>query len=107
MAAALNGDASLGQTEVLGIPAAIFPPEVFQELNVQETPSAESDVKGGAQTEYEAAGTKMQALWPNFGHNARKCSRERLAIAFFYNPPRRTESAATANCIDNSKNAAD
>jgi hypothetical protein len=42
------GDASLGQTGVLGIPAAIFPPEALQELNVQETPSAEFGVKGGA-----------------------------------------------------------
>ncbi len=42
------GDASLGQTGVLGIPAAIFPPEAIAELNVQETPSAEFGVKGGA-----------------------------------------------------------
>ena len=42
------GDASLGQTGVLGIPAAIFPPEAIQELNVQETPSAEFGVKGGS-----------------------------------------------------------
>jgi hypothetical protein len=42
------GDASLGQTGVLGIPAAIFPPEAIQELSVQETPSAEFGVKGGS-----------------------------------------------------------
>jgi hypothetical protein len=42
------GDASLGQTGVLGIPAAIFPPEAIQELNIQETPSAEFGVKGGS-----------------------------------------------------------
>lgn len=42
------GDAALGQTGVLGIPAAIFPPEALQELSVQETPSAEFGVKGGA-----------------------------------------------------------
>jgi hypothetical protein len=46
---------------------------------VQETPSAEFGVKRGVQTEYEAAGTKMQALWPEFGHNAHQCSRERLS----------------------------
>jgi len=42
------GDAALGQTGVLGIPAAIFPPEAIQELGIQETPSAEFGVKGGA-----------------------------------------------------------
>jgi hypothetical protein len=42
------GDAALGQTGVLGIPAAIFPPEALQELSIQETPSAEFGVKGGA-----------------------------------------------------------
>ena len=42
------GDAALGQTGVVGIPAAIFPPEALQELSVQETPSAEFGVKGGA-----------------------------------------------------------
>jgi hypothetical protein len=62
--------ASLSQTGVIGIPAVIFPPEALQELNMQETPSAEFGVKRGVQTEYEAAGTKMQALWPEFGHNA-------------------------------------
>jgi len=42
------GDEALGQTGVVGIPAAIFPPEAIQELGIQETPSAEFGVKGGA-----------------------------------------------------------
>ncbi|MBI1739743.1 MAG: TonB-dependent receptor [Acidobacteriales bacterium] len=42
------GDSSVGQTGVVGIPATLFPPEAIQELNVQETPSAEFGVKGGA-----------------------------------------------------------
>jgi hypothetical protein len=42
------GDAALGQTGVLGVPAAIFPPEALQEVGIQETPSAEFGVKGGA-----------------------------------------------------------
>lgn len=42
------GDASLGQTGVVGIPAAIFPPEALEELSIQQTPSAEFGIKGGA-----------------------------------------------------------
>src|SRR5207248_9443377 len=42
------GDSAVGQTGVVGIPATIFPPEAIQELSVQETPSSEFGVKGGA-----------------------------------------------------------
>ncbi len=42
------GDSAVNQTGVVGIPATIFPPEAIQELSVQETPSAEFGVKGGA-----------------------------------------------------------
>jgi Carboxypeptidase regulatory-like domain/TonB dependent receptor/TonB-dependent Receptor Plug Domain len=42
------GDQSLGQPGITGIPAVIFPPEAIQEVGVQETPSAEFGVKGGA-----------------------------------------------------------
>ena len=42
------GDSSVGQTGVVGIPATLFPPEAIEELAVQETPSAEFGVKGGA-----------------------------------------------------------
>ena len=42
------GDQSLGQPGVTGIPAVIFPPEAIEELGIQETPSAEFGVKGGA-----------------------------------------------------------
>jgi hypothetical protein len=42
------GDQSLGQPGVTGIPAVIFPPEAIQEVGIQETPSAEFGVKGGA-----------------------------------------------------------
>src|SRR5215470_2438240 len=42
------GDSSVGQTGVVGIPATLFPPEAIEELGVQETPSAEFGVKGGA-----------------------------------------------------------
>jgi outer membrane receptor protein involved in Fe transport len=42
------GDSSVGQTGVVGIPATLFPPEAIQELGVQQTPSAEFGVKGGA-----------------------------------------------------------
>src|SRR5947208_372336 len=42
------GDSAVGQPGVVGIPATIFPPEAIQELSVQETPSAEFGVKGGA-----------------------------------------------------------
>ncbi len=42
------GDSALGETGVVGIPASLFPMEAIQELNVQENPSAEFGVKGGA-----------------------------------------------------------
>lgn len=42
------GDSAIGQTGVVGIPAVLFPPEAIEELSVQETPSAEFGVKGGA-----------------------------------------------------------
>jgi hypothetical protein len=42
------GDSAINQTGVVGIPATIFPPEAIQELSVQENPSAEFGVKGGA-----------------------------------------------------------
>jgi outer membrane receptor protein involved in Fe transport len=42
------GDSAVNQTGVVGIPATIFPPEAIEELTVQETPSAEFGVKGGA-----------------------------------------------------------
>jgi hypothetical protein len=42
------GDSSVGQTGVVGIPATLFPPEAIEELGVQQTPSAEFGVKGGA-----------------------------------------------------------
>ncbi len=42
------GDSSVGQTGVVGIPATLFPPEAIEQLAVQETPSAEFGVKGGA-----------------------------------------------------------
>ncbi|PYX30332.1 MAG: hypothetical protein DMG80_12545 [Acidobacteria bacterium] len=42
------GDQSLGQPGVTGIPAVIFPPEAIEELGIQQTPSAEFGVKGGA-----------------------------------------------------------
>src|SRR3984893_1183574 len=42
------GDSAINQTGILGIPAVTFPPEAIQELSVQQTPSAEFGVKGGA-----------------------------------------------------------
>jgi Carboxypeptidase regulatory-like domain/TonB dependent receptor/TonB-dependent Receptor Plug Domain len=42
------GDSAINQTGILGIPAVTFPPEAIEELSVQETPSAEYGVKGGA-----------------------------------------------------------
>ena len=42
------GDSAIGQTGIVGIPAILFPPEAIEELSVQETPSAEFGVKGGA-----------------------------------------------------------
>jgi Carboxypeptidase regulatory-like domain/TonB dependent receptor/TonB-dependent Receptor Plug Domain len=42
------GDQALGQPGITGIPAIIFPPEAIEELGIQETPSAEFGVKGGA-----------------------------------------------------------
>jgi Carboxypeptidase regulatory-like domain/TonB dependent receptor/TonB-dependent Receptor Plug Domain len=42
------GDSAVGETGIVGIPAVLFPPEAIEELSVQETPSAEFGVKGGA-----------------------------------------------------------
>ena len=42
------GDSAINQTGILGIPAVTFPPEAIEEMSVQETPSAEFGVKGGA-----------------------------------------------------------
>ncbi len=42
------GDSAIGETGVVGIPATVFPPEALEELSVQQTPSAEFGVKGGA-----------------------------------------------------------
>ena len=42
------GDSAINQTGILGIPAVTFPPDAIEELSVQETPSAEFGVKGGA-----------------------------------------------------------
>jgi hypothetical protein len=42
------GDAAIGETGIVGIPATIIPPESIQEMTVQQTPSAEFGVKSGA-----------------------------------------------------------
>ncbi len=42
------GDSAINETGILGIPAVTFPPEAIEELSVQQTPSAEFGVKGGA-----------------------------------------------------------
>ena len=42
------GDQSIGQPGVVGMPAVLFPPEAVAELGIQENPSAEFGVKGGA-----------------------------------------------------------
>jgi hypothetical protein len=42
------GEPAIGETGILGIPAVSFPPEALEEISVQETPSAEFGVKGGA-----------------------------------------------------------
>jgi Carboxypeptidase regulatory-like domain/TonB-dependent Receptor Plug Domain len=42
------GDSAINQTGIVGIPAVLFPPEAIAELTVQETPSSEFGVKGGA-----------------------------------------------------------
>lgn len=42
------GDSAIGETGIVGIPAVLFPPEAIEELSIQETPSAEFGVKGGA-----------------------------------------------------------
>jgi len=42
------GDSAINQTGILGIPAVTFPPEAIEELSVQETPSSEFGVRGGA-----------------------------------------------------------
>jgi Carboxypeptidase regulatory-like domain/TonB-dependent Receptor Plug Domain len=42
------GEPAINETGILGIPAVSFPPEAIEEMTVQETPSAEFGVKGGA-----------------------------------------------------------
>jgi hypothetical protein len=42
------GDAAIGETGIVGIPATVIPPEAVQEMTVQQTPSAEFGVKSGA-----------------------------------------------------------
>jgi hypothetical protein len=42
------GDSAINQTGILGIPAVTFPPDAIEELSIQETPSSEYGVKGGA-----------------------------------------------------------
>lgn len=42
------GQPVVGQTGVLGVPATLVPMEALQEVNVEETPSAQFAVKGGA-----------------------------------------------------------
>jgi len=42
------GDSAINETGIVGIPAVTFPPEAIEELSVQETPSSEFGVKGGA-----------------------------------------------------------
>ena len=42
------GQPVIGQTGVLGVPATLIPMEAIQEVNIQETPSAQFAVKGGA-----------------------------------------------------------
>jgi len=42
------GDSAINETGIVGIPAVLFPPEAIEEMSVQETPSAEFGVKGGA-----------------------------------------------------------
>jgi hypothetical protein len=42
------GEPAINETGIVGIPAVSFPPEAISEMTVQETPSAEFGVKGGA-----------------------------------------------------------
>ncbi|MGA7575627.1 MAG: carboxypeptidase regulatory-like domain-containing protein [Terriglobales bacterium] len=42
------GEPAINETGIVGIPAVSFPPEAIAEMSVQETPSAEFGVKGGA-----------------------------------------------------------
>ncbi len=42
------GDSLVGQTGVLGVPATILPNDAIQEFTVQQLPSAEYGIKGGA-----------------------------------------------------------
>ncbi|MBI3661454.1 MAG: TonB-dependent receptor [Acidobacteria bacterium] len=42
------GDSLVGQTGVLGIPATVLPNDAIQEFTVQQLPSAEYGIKGGA-----------------------------------------------------------
>ncbi len=65
------GDSAIGETGIVGIPAVLFPPEAIEELSIQETPSAEFGVKGGAPILLSMkSGTNMwhgSATWVN--HN--------------------------------------
>jgi hypothetical protein len=42
------GEPAINETGIVGIPAVSFPPEAIAEMSVQETPSAEFGIKGGA-----------------------------------------------------------
>jgi hypothetical protein len=42
------GEPVINETGIVGIPAVSFPPEAIAEVTVQETPSAEFGIKGGA-----------------------------------------------------------
>lgn len=42
------GDAAIGETGIVGIPATVIPPEAVAEMTIQQTPSAEFGVKSGA-----------------------------------------------------------
>jgi hypothetical protein len=42
------GDAAIGETGIVGIPATVIPPDALQEMTVQQMPSAEFGVKSGA-----------------------------------------------------------
>src|SRR5258708_16861682 len=42
------GDSAINPTAIVGIPAVLFTPEALEQLTVQETPSSEFGVKGGA-----------------------------------------------------------
>ncbi len=42
------GDSAVGQTGILGIPATVLPNDAIQDFTVQQLPSAEYGIKGGA-----------------------------------------------------------